>query len=166
MLEHKRKNIRLYGYDYSQTGGYFVTICTSERKCILSRVLPGNQFVLADIQLTALGSITDGVLQEVSERTGIRLSDYVIMPNHIHMILQIPTGGMGYSIGEYVGMFKSLTLHHWRKKCNREGRMMGSVWQRNYYEHILRNEADYMEKLRYIQENPDAWAQDDLYTPE
>ena len=115
MLEHKRKNIRLYGYDYSQTGGYFVTICTSERKCILSRVLPGNQFVLADIQLTELGSIADGVLHEVSERTGIRLNDYVIMPNHIHMILQIPTGGMGYSIGEYVGMFKSLTLHHWRK---------------------------------------------------
>ena len=44
--------------------------------------------------------------------------------------------------------------------------MMGSVWQRNYYEHILRNEADYLEKLRYIQENPDAWGREDLYTPE
>ena len=44
--------------------------------------------------------------------------------------------------------------------------MMGSVWQRNYYEHILRNEADYLEKLRYIQENPDAWGRDDLYAPE
>ena len=166
MLDHKRKNIRLYGYDYSQAGGYFVTICTSERKCILSRVLPGNQFVLADIRLTELGRIADCVLHEVSERMGIRLNDYVIMPNHIHMILQIPTGGTGCTIGEYVGMFKSLTLHHWRKICNREGRMMGSVWQRNYYEHILRDEADYLEKLRYIQENPDVWDRDDLYITE
>ena len=166
MLDHKRKNIRLYGYDYSQAGGYFITVCTSDRKCILSRVLPGNQFVLADIQLTELGHIADGVLHEVSERTGICLNDHVIMPNHIHMILQIPVGGTEYTIGEYIGMFKSLTLHQWRKICNREGRLMGSVWQRNYYEHVLRNEADYKEKLRYIQENPDAWDRDDLYTPE
>ena len=166
MLEQKRKNIRLHGFDYGQAGGYFVTICTGSRKCLLSHVIPGNKFVSADIQLTELGHIVDGMLHETSLRTGIRLSDYVIMPNHIHMILQIPMGGTGHTIGEYVGMFKSLTLYHWRGICNREGRMMGSVWQRNYYEHVLRNEADYLEKLQYICENPDAWVQDDLYRTE
>ena len=79
------------------------------------------------------------------------------------MILQIPQGKTGYTVGEYVGMFKSLTLYHWRDICNRENRRMGTVWQRNYYEHILRNEVDYIEKLRYIEENPDAWCEDDLY---
>ena len=166
MTEPKRKNIRLYGYDYSQPGGYFITICTANRKCILSRVIPGNKFVLADVQLTELGRIADGILHEASERTGIRLGDYVIMPNHIHMILQIPPEEAGYTIGEYVGMFKSLTLHHWRKVCNREGSVMGEVWQRKYYEHVIRNEVDHLEKLRYILENPDAWDKDDLYIRE
>ena len=163
MPYHKRKNIRLYGYDYGQAGGYFVTICTSNRECLLSRVLPGNQFVRADVQLTELGRIADRVIHEVSDRTGICLSEYVIMPNHIHMILLISMGETGYTVGEYVGMFKSLTLYHWRDICNRENRRMGTVWQRNYYEHILRNEADYIEKLRYIEENPDAWCEDELY---
>ena len=163
MLEQKRKNVRLYGYDYSQPGGYFVTICTANRKCLFSRIVPGNKFVLADVQLTELGRIAEGILHETSERTGIRLSDYVIMPNHIHMILQIQAEGAEYTIGEYVGMFKSLTLHHWRKVCSREGRVIGAVWQRNYYEHIIRNDEDYLEKLRYIQENPDAWNKDELF---
>ena len=163
MSEQKRKNIRLYGYYYSQSGGYFVTICTANRKCILSRVVPGNKFVLADVHLTELGRIADAVLHEASERTGIRLNTYVIMPNHIHMILQIQSEEEGYTIGEYVGMFKSLTLHYWRKVCSREGRVMGSVWQRNYYEHIIRNDEDHLEKLRYIQENPDAWDKDELF---
>ena len=163
MLDQKRKNIRLYGFDYGQAGGYFVTICTANRKCILSRVMPGNKFVSAGIQLTELGYIADGMLHEVSVRTGIRLSDYVIMPNHIHIILQIPPGGTGHTIGEYVGMFKSLTLYRWRRICNREDRVMGAVWQRNYYEHVLRNEEDHLEKQRYIRENPDTWAQDEEY---
>ena len=166
MMERKRKNIRLYGYDYSQAGGYFVTICTSERHCSLSHILLGNQFALAEVRLTELGAISENVLHEVSERTGISLSEYIIMPNHIHMILQIPAGGAEHTIGEYVGMFKSLTLNYWRKICNREGKVMGTVWQRNYYEHILRNEADYLEKLRYIQENPDDWVLDELYRAE
>ena len=166
MIDRKRKNVRLYGYDYSQAGGYFVTICTSERNCALCRILPGNQFVQAEVRLSELGSIADDVLHEVSERTGICLTDYVIMPNHIHMILQIPAGGAEHTIGKYVGMFKSLTLHRWRNICNRKGIVMGTVWQRNYYEHILRNEADYLEKKRYIQENPDAWVLDELYRAE
>ena len=166
MIDRKRKNVRLYGYDYSQAGGYFVTICTSERHCSLSHILPGNQFAQAEVRLTELGGISENVLHEVSERTGISLSEYIIMPNHIHMILQIPAGGAEHTIGEYVGMFKSLTLNYWRKICNREGKVMGTVWQRNYYEHILRNEADYLEKLRYIQENPDDWVLDELYRAE
>ena len=158
-----RKSPRIPNYDYSLNGYYFVTICTSNRECLLSRVLPGNKFVRADVQLTELGCIADRVIHEVSDRTGIRLSEYVIMPNHIHMILLIPMGETGYTVGEYVGMFKSLTLYHWRDICNRENRRMGTVWQRNYYEHILRNDADYIEKLRYIDENPDAWYEDELY---
>lgn len=163
MTHPRRKNIRLHGFDYHQSGGYFVTICTSNRECILSQVLPGNKFVRADVQPSALGRIAENMLREVSERTGICLDAYVIMPNHIHLLLRIPEGGTGSAVGEYVGMFKSLTLYHWRAICNREGRRMGTVWQRNYFEHILRNEADFIEKLRYVEENPDIWCEDELY---
>ncbi len=162
MEYHERKNIRLPGYDYSRAGGYFVTVCTEGRRCILSRVLPGNKFVRADVQLSELGTLAVEMLSEVSAKTGIIVNDYVIMPNHIHMILLIQGENAGVTIGRFVGAFKSLTLYHWRNICNQRGIQMGKIWQRNYYEHVLRNEMDYREKLRYIDENPDAWDEDEL----
>jgi REP element-mobilizing transposase RayT len=120
-----------------------------------------------NVRLSPYGKIVAETLREMEETYAwLALDRYVIMPNHIHMILQIPAGGAEHTIGEYVGMFKSLTLNYWRKICNREGKVMGTLWQRNYYEHILRNEADYLEKLRYIQENPDDWVLDELYRAE
>ena len=133
---------------------------------MLSRVIPGNKFVLADIQLSELGIIARDAIAETAKRTGFCVLSYVIMPNHIHLLLTIPVGNEGYRVGDFVGMFKSLTLHQWRPLCDQRGIRMGTVWQRNYYEHIIRNELDYYEKLRYITENPDAWCADELYQAE
>ena len=161
----KRKNMRLPGFDYGQAGGYYITICTHDRACILSRVLEGKENQRAKVQLTELGIITEKVLCQLAEQYGVCLDAWTIMPNHIHMVLTIENNGeiKPMPVGRFVGAFKSIVSNQWQKECARQGITMGKLWQRNFYDHIIRNEADYLEKLRYIDENPDKWSMDEMY---
>ena len=160
----KRKQMRLPDYDYSQNGGYFVTICTHEKRCILSRVIPGDELQRARIVLTPLGRIVESVLQEQTAKNSIYLDAWTIMPNHIHMLIRIEKGMTSMPIGRLVGALKSISANHWMKECNERGIVMGKLWQRDFYDHVIRNGVDYMEKLKYIDENPDKWTIDDLYS--
>jgi len=157
----KRKRMRLEGYDYSQNGGYFVTFCTYDRRCILPRIHTGNERNRASVELTELGQIVDDTLMELSAQYGTRIAAYSIMPNHIHMILLIEDAEI--TVGRFVGAVKSVVSNRWRKICDSRNILMGRLWQRDFYDHILRSEADYLEKLKYIDENPDKWMQDELY---
>jgi len=161
----KRKNIRLSNYDYSQAGGYFITICTQDKKQILSRIEEVTTYTRANVVLTELGQIAQKVMEELPERYGYCLDTYVIMPNHIHMVLFRKTEmkDNAKTVGQLIGAIKSLTTNNWCKICDARGITAGKIWQRNYYDHILRNEADYAEKRKYIDENPDKWHLDDLY---
>lgn len=160
----KRKNIRLREFDYSQEGGYFITLCTHQRRCMLSQICPGTEMNRASVILSDLGCIADAVLKQVSSRYGFRLDAYVIMPNHIHMVLVKQEGReSGITVGRMVGAYKSIVADQWFKICDQQGITAGKLWQRNYYDHILRNEKDYYEKIRYIDENPDKWRLDDMY---
>ena len=167
MSPPKRKNIRLKGFDYSSPGGYAVTVCTHQRACFLSRVYAGTEFERARVELTEIGEIANEVLQKISKQYALSIDACVIMPNHIHMILIIQNDVVsnGITVGRFVGAFKSLVAKKWREVCNQRGTVMGKLWQRNYYEHILRGEADYLEKTKYIDDNPDKWADDELYEP-
>ena len=110
----QRKVTRLPGYDYSRAGGYFVTFCTCQRKCTLSRIMPGTQWSRAGVELTELGETVRDVMLELSDRHGMILREYVIMPNHIHMILEIKEQENAETIGQFVGACKSLTANRWR----------------------------------------------------
>ena len=163
MESMQRKVTRLPGYDYSRAGGYFVTFCTYQRKCTLSRITPETQWSRAGVELTELGETVREVMLELSDRHGVVLREYVIMPNHIHMILEIKEQENAETIGRFVGACKSLTANRWRRKCDARALKMGPLWQRNYYDHILRGEKDYKEKYEYIENNPDQWILDELY---
>ena len=158
----KRKNIRLREYDYSGQGGYFVTVCTHERNCTLSQIIPGTEMERACVKLSGLGRVTETVLCRLPEKYGFELGGYVIMSNHVHMIL-IKRNPSTITIGQFIGALKSSVSTQWCKECDRRGIVAGKLWQRNFYDHVLRNEADYLEKLRYIDENPDKWQMDKLY---
>ena len=160
----KRKKMRLPDYDYRQNGGYFVTICTHEKKCILSKVVPGNELRRAEVTLTPLGQVVESVLLAQIEKYGINLEAWTIMPNHVHLLLWIEEGRTSISIGRFVGALKSISANQWMKIYNERGIVMGKLWQRDFYDHVIRNETDYMEKLRYIDVNPDKWAMDELYS--
>ena len=157
-----RKSLRLKNFDYTQTGGYFITLCTNSHKWILSSIIQGTEVHRAQIVLTELGEIAQSTLLETSKKYSVHIDSYVIMPNHIHMIVFITDNPNSNSTGQFIGAFKSLVAKHWRDVCNASGTTSGKLWQRNYYDHVLRNHQDYLEKLKYIEENPDKWHLDDL----
>lgn len=162
----KRKNIRLKVYDYSQNGAYFVTVCTKERRNILSTVRVGGGILDAPyVELTEFGEIVEHQFEIMNGLYDfINVKHYIIMPNHIHFIIEVveKTGTSGRPsptrsnsiVSNYVGTFKRFT----NRKSGTE------LWQRSFYDHIIRNDADYLEKANYILTNPHKWYDDEYYT--
>ena len=174
--QHHRRSIRLKGYDYSSTGAYFITLCTFQRQCLFGQIIDGV------MQLNDLGTIVAEEWRQSSTiRQEVDFDQWVIMPNHLHGIVLInatdPVGAnrvgahrraplqMGVahrkprSLSSFVAGFKSATT----KRLNTLRNTAGTpVWQRNYYEHIIRNEASLHQIRQYIQSNPATWQDDQL----
>ena len=155
----KRKNNRLKCYDYSENGGYFITICTEQRKPLLSRIADiavshtGNAVYqpIPKITLTEIGSIVADAISEIPKRyEGVFVDASVIMPNHVHMIV---TNAEGEDISKKLQAWKSLIT-----------RQIGSsIWQRTFYDHVIRDEEDFRIRWKYIDDNPAKWALDKYY---
>jgi len=160
---HHRRSIRLKGYDYAQAGAYFITICTQGRACLFGDVVDGQ------ILLNACGQVVVDSWLWLSDRYPfVDLDEWVVMPNHLHGIM-ILTGldGRGGSritptknrkpIGRLIGAFKTVSTKRLNTMRNTPG---VSVWQRNYYEHIVRDEESLIRIRRYILGNPACWEED------
>ena len=161
----KRKHPRLRDYDYSLTGAYFVTICTHNKKCTLSRIV-GRGLAPAEtneIEYTSLGEIAERQLLALKDRyTHLVIDQYVIMPNHIHAILFLRDDAAGASprptLMDIICSFKSLTT----RECRKHG-FQEKLFQASFHDHIIRDRADLEEHLKYICENPLKWTADPLY---
>ena len=161
----KRKQIRLEGYDYSSCGAYFITICTQNKCKILSNIVGDGSpvpFEPPALQLTNAGTIVENLINEISFKYAVAMIDkYVIMPNHIHLILQIiennGTGNPSPTVGTIIAWLK----YQATKQINLLNCTCGNrVFQRSFYDHIIRDECDYEEIWQYIDENPLKWEQD------
>lgn len=143
----KRKQIRLKDYDYSQNGYYFITICTHNKQNTLSDICRGG------VLLRPFGEIAEKTMHDLKDRYRVQIPSYVIMPNHIHMILIIDRAEQSPAptVSDIICAYKSLTTKAANKYNNTHGQ---KLWQRSYYEHIIRNENDYLEILKYITQNP------------
>ena len=147
MQQSQRKQNRIDGYDYSQNGAYFITICTRDRRKILSDIVGDD----AHIVPTPYGRIAEKYIRNVPE-----IEKYVIMPDHIHMIIQLDNGPMWASaptkpqqsrIASIVRSIKTLTTKE----------IGTAIFQRSYYDHVIRNQQDYNEIWEYIENNPRKW---------
>lgn len=169
---HRRRSIRLKHYDYSRSGTYFVTVCTRERECLFGEVVDSK------VVLSPYGQIVQEEWIKTSEiRKEIGLDLFVVMPNHLHGIVFIhndrqgPVGAHGRaplrnngsqrkprSLGSFIAGFKSVVT----KRINviRETPAV-PVWQRNYYEHIIRNENELICTAEYVLNNPACWTEDE-----
>ena len=161
----RRKPTRLCGFDYNKVGAYFITICTKDRACILSRVVGVD--VLGDpsaVELLPCGMVANKYIAQIDGvYANIHIEKYVIMPNHIHMLICVSENGSPRTSTPtkqtaVIPNFVSTLKRFCNKECGE------SIWQRGFHDHIIRNRKDYEEHLRYIYENPMRWHFDELYS--
>jgi len=157
---HHRQSIRLKNYDYSQSGAYFITICTHNRECILSDIVDG------EIRLSRLGESVKMVWLDLTQHyRHVEIDEFVIMPNHIHIIIILHEAGWKpaptpnrHGVPEIVRGFKTFSARHINQTRNTLGI---PVWQRNYYEHVIRNDDELNQTREYITQNPLQWDLDE-----
>ncbi len=162
-----RKHIRLKNFDYSSNGAYFITFCTDKRRQILSRIVGVD--VLGDpknVELLPYGIVADKYIKQMNEfYNNIIVDQYVIMPNHIHLILFVrEDGSPRTSTPTKQTSFVSHFVSTFKRFCNKE--YGGNIWQRGFYDHVIRGREDYDEIAEYIYQNPARWCEDKLYIEE
>ena len=175
----RRRSLRLRGFDYSQEGAYFVTICTHDRACLFGEVVDG-EMRLNDVS-RVVQTVWDGLLERFPS---VELDAFVVMPNHVHGILVVgaalappkrrnvgaglalplggaassaPTGTTSTTLGNVVRAFKSMSAIGVNRLLKRLGQ---PLWQRGYYEHIIRSEKSLSRIQEYIATNPSSWELD------
>jgi putative transposase len=165
-MEHqRRKSLRLKDYDYSQHGAYFITICAKDRKCLFGQIVVADDPVRQNtIHLSAIGNIVSDCWNTIARiYPEVRVDKHIIMPNHVHGIIiignngndQISNGGQRRPpLQKIVQGFKSVST----RRCFPLG--YSTVWQRSYYDHIVRNEQEYLEIWEYIDSNMQKWHTD------
>ena len=155
----KRKSPRLPGYDYSQGGAYFVTICTQGRLCLFGDVVDG------EMQLNEAGHAMDAWWPRVSERFApITLDQHIIMPNHTHAILL--NDDPGISLSRVVGWYKTMTTNAYIRGVRTAGwpRFPGKLCQSRFHDHIIRNEKRLHQIREYVIFNAARWKKDVYWT--
>ena len=154
----QRKTIRLKNYDYSTPGYYFITVCAKDKKKLFGDVAAGDEFSQSLPVLCKRGETVCEQLEAMrSFYSNIVLEKYVVMPNHVHMLLQVKAeqGTRPSILSAFVGTFKRFC----NKSCGED------LWQSRSYDHVVRNEKDYQRIWEYIDNNPTRWTEDSLYTP-
>lgn len=174
--KNQRKQIRLKNYDYSQSGWYFITICIQDRECILGHIKEDKMV------LNEQGKMVEKWLEKISDKFNVILDEYQIMPNHIHTIIHLvgadphvrpniqthgsdrigSTHGSTPTLGTIIQWFKTISTNEYMENVrNKKWKSFNKrLFQRNYYEHIVRNEQDLHAIRQYIQQNPLMWTRD------
>ena len=158
----QRKKNRLENYDYSSCGAYFITVCTLERRNYLGVAVGATSGRPPSIELSSWGKIADDAIQNIaSAYPALALESYVIMPNHIHLLLRV-------RVDEYGRPLVAPTMSRVIKQLKGiVTKQIGvCIWQKSFHDHIIRNREDYEEHIRYIYENPIHWYYDELYAEE
>ena len=153
----ERKRLRLPNYDYSTTGAYFITVCTKNRKGFFGAV--GADSISA--------RMVERVFREtVREYAGVEAPLCVVMPNHFHALVTITRADMesAPTISMVVQSFKRHSTVEYAKlvKSGETPPFDGQLWQRSFYDHVIRNQTDFDDIYRYIEDNPRRWQEDEL----
>ncbi|MFZ2199959.1 MAG: transposase [Microgenomates group bacterium] len=155
-----RRSIRLRDFDYSSNNLYFVTICTQDHACLLGKVVENRAF------MSPYGRILEKeLLQLIIHFPLVVLDEYVIMPNHLHVIIGLRASRVvAPTLGQIIGAYKSRVFHECLELAKIKDKFIGKLWQRNYYEHIIRDEDDLIRIQKYIRNNPANWTKDKFYS--
>ena len=153
----ERKKNRLQSYNYQTPGSYFLTLCTENRACLLGHVTEASEAQQSRVVLSTAGRVVDEAIRAIpAHYPGVLLDKYVIMPNHVHLILILQDRGeLCPSVSRMIQQLKGIVT-------KRLGR---NIWQIHFHDHVIRGEADYREIWQYIDNNPTKWYLDRYYQP-
>jgi len=154
---HHRRSIRLKGYDYSSQGAYFITMCAQNRECFFGYIQDKTLY------LNEAGLMVQKWYDKVAQKfPNIFNGEMVVMPNHFHCIWHITSKTDAVNIPTAVQWFKTMTTNEYIHGIKENGwpPFNKRLWQRNYFEHIIRNEQEYELISNYIRTNPDRWESD------
>ena len=158
----QRKNVRLQCFDYNTPGYYFITICTEEKRKLLCDIVGTGILDGPQTRFTQYGIVAREQLEFMCDfYDDVKIDKYVVMPNHVHMLVRITGTGLENTnrdqrnnrISRFVGTFKRF--------CNR--RYGKNIWQPRSHDHVVRGEKDYQEIWTYIDNNPAKWVEDKFY---
>ena len=169
--KHHRRSIRMKGFDYRQNAAYFVTLVSQGRECLFGEIMGGT------MHLNVTGEIVQSAWLGLRSRfPGIELDEFVVMPNHFHAIIVAAQSGDGIDpragtspaptmspgLRDVIGAFKSISTHKIILAVRRGDlpSFTGKIWQRNYYEHIIRDNQEWERIAQFIGANPTYWAED------
>jgi REP element-mobilizing transposase RayT len=166
ILYPSRKGPRLSMYDYSSAGYYFVTICTRHRECFFGEIIKEA------MSLNCAGQMIASAWSDMPRRFNqVSLDSFVVMPNHIHGIIILKNGiGVGADlvsaricVSRVIQAFKSTSTNEYIRRVNQKGwdKFDKTLWQRSFYDHVIRNEKDLLRIQEYILNNPLQWAMDE-----
>ena len=181
-IHHHRHSIRASGYDYSEPGAYFLTICAHQKKCLFGEIRNGV------MGLNEAGCMISRWWSELPNKfPTVQTAESVVMPNHFHGIIVITVGAtlcgrptprgrpnpLQYAngrphwgaptLGNIVDWFKTMTTNEYIRGIKKHNwtKFTGRFWQRNYYDHIIRNDADLLRCRQYVLDNPPKWELDE-----
>jgi REP element-mobilizing transposase RayT len=157
---HHRRSIRLKYFDYSSAGMYYVTICTQDRAKLFGEIVRAT---LCNHSDNADKMIVKWLKEIENKFLGIHIDRFIVMPNHIHFIVCIQGGCTGPSLHEIVEWFKTMTTNEYIRgvKSGLYPPFNKRIWQRNYFERIIRNDSEYQRISQYIEDNPTRWVENE-----
>ena len=180
--KHTRRSIRIKGYDYTQNGYYFITICAHERQCLFGEIV-SNKKNEPVCKLHEYGQIAEAEWLKTGQiRSNVILHDFVIMPNHMHGILEIKNNDKNFitlreeqdqknfeEFGKPTVNSLPTIIRGYKSSVTKQIRLFEKslqtpIWQRNYYENIIRDEGSYLRISEYIQTNAIKWKNDIYYS--
>ncbi len=154
----KRKQIRLPEYDFRTVNAYFVTICTKDRKNLFWENVGASIARPQDVRLSAYGEIVDKAISEIGNRyPAVSVDKYVIMPNHIHLLLQIHSDEDGRPM---VAPTLSTVVQQMKGAVSKQ--VGFPLWQKGFYDHVVRGDRDYQDVWTYIEGNPMNYLEDTI----
>ncbi len=156
-----RKPNRLTAFDYSTCGAYFITICVQNKECILSEIVGDGAHDVPKNILTEYGRIAEKYIISGNKVPNVTVKNYVIMPNHIHMILMIDNSNFNSGTSKAPSPTNQIIPHFistFKRFCHND--IGGKIFQRSYHDRIIRNEKEYLKIWEYIEKNPLKWNED------
>ena len=170
MGKPSRKQNRLPDYDYSQEGSYFVTLCTHNRARLFEMEMPvGNDLCVVPDNENGTAHrpcpagenqiIHKWIRETENKFPNVTIDKYVVMPDHLHLIVTIKERHAGCSLPDVMCFFKTMTTNEYIRGV-KDGILLpfdGKLWQKSYYDHVIRNQQDYNEIWEYIENNPAKW---------